>query len=417
MALAPQCAMPRLAGLLLPLDAGAVARRARTLLALHGARKERPLSQVPDVRTRVAAAVAPRDTAATGALTAAMAFRSFQTRIVVSFLVLIDARAGGLVPRRRFRDHAERAHPRQGAAGTAARVFSPGDRRPEPPPHRGGAHPVRGLPVQAGRGSSRSRDPPVGDGQPPEAASGPTSMMMVSLDNTLVADTAHRQARGAGRAALVGFSSLAAQAEQRGEATTFVVIDERLYQLVVVPLRAPAPVAWIGMGFLIDHRLAEELEQTTSSHVSFVQARPANVWTAFTSTLPPSAQRSLVESLEPARVRRSGAPRLRAAGPRVRDPRHAAPVVDAGRHPRHAASLARRRDGAVPGAPGRAPPPLGAGRRRVRRRRGLGRARRQPSRPRARSPPPEESRRATTARSCRCVSATRSATWPRPSIG
>src|SRR6185295_18070212 len=51
------------------------------------------------------------------------------------------------------------------------------------------------------------------------------------------------------------------------------------------------------MAFLIDQRLAEELQQTTSSHVSFVRAGPANVWTAFTSTLPPTVQRTLVEAL------------------------------------------------------------------------------------------------------------------------
>ena len=51
-----------------------------------------------------------------------------------------------------------------------------------------------------------------------------------------------------------------------------MVFDERSYQVVVVPLLAPAPVAWICMGFLIDGNLAQELERTTSSEVSFVRA-------------------------------------------------------------------------------------------------------------------------------------------------
>ena len=122
-------------------------------------------------------------------------------------------------------------------------------------------------------------------------------MMLLSLENTLIADTSHHEARGGDFAAMLGLPKLVEAARQSGEAATFAVIDGRLYQLVVVPLRAPAFMAWIGMAFLIDERLATELQQTTSSHVSFVRAGPANVWTAFTSTLPPTAQRALVESL------------------------------------------------------------------------------------------------------------------------
>ena len=122
-------------------------------------------------------------------------------------------------------------------------------------------------------------------------------MMLLSLENTLIADTSHHEARGGDFAARVGLPKLVEAAQRGGEVATFAVIDDRLYQLVVVPLRAPALMGWVGMAFLIDQRLAEELQQTTSSHVSFVRAGPANVWTAFTSTLPPTVQRTLVEAL------------------------------------------------------------------------------------------------------------------------
>jgi PAS domain S-box-containing protein len=122
-------------------------------------------------------------------------------------------------------------------------------------------------------------------------------VLLLALDGTLIADTLHPEAQGREFLARLGFPTLVDAAEQKGEGTTFAVIDDRLYQLVVVPLRIPAPIAWIGMGFLIDHRLAEELRQATGSHVSFVQAGSARVWTTFTSTLPRSAQRALVETL------------------------------------------------------------------------------------------------------------------------
>ena len=256
-----------------------------------------------------------------------MAFRSFQTRIVVSFLVLITlVQVGSFLAVDSAITQSARTHVKAQLA-TASRVFSQvidaRNRRlieaarilSEDFPFKQVVALHDHATLLSAMDNHRSRI-------------GSDLMMMVSLDNTLIADTAHPAARGAEGAALIGFPRLGAQAEQRGEATTFAVIDERLYQLVVVPLRAPAPVAWIVMGFLIDHHLAEELQETTASHVSFVQARPAHVWTAFTSTLPPSAQRSLVESLSRRESARSGAAGLRTARPRVRDPRHPAALVD-----------------------------------------------------------------------------------------
>src|SRR6185436_16321399 len=63
------------------------------------------------------------------------------------------------------------------------------------------------------------------------------------------------------------------------------------------PLLAPAPIAWIGMGFVVDMKLAEELETTTSAGVSFVQGQPAGQWTPITSTLTADAQRALLTAL------------------------------------------------------------------------------------------------------------------------
>jgi PAS domain S-box-containing protein len=241
-----------------------------------------------------------------------MTFQSFRTRIVVSFLMLITlVQVGSFLAVDAAITQSARTHVKA-QLRTASRVFSQ-------------AIDVRNRRlIEAAR--ILSEDFPfkqvvaLHDHATLLSAMdnhrrriGSDLMMMVSLDNTLIADTAHPEARGDDRAALIGFPGLGVQAEQRGEATTFAVIDERLYQLVVVSLRAPAPVAWIVMGFLIDHQLAEELHETTSSHISFVQAQPANVWTAFTSTLPPSAQRSLVESLS---RHESPDPEPRVFGPR-----------------------------------------------------------------------------------------------------
>jgi PAS domain S-box-containing protein len=225
-----------------------------------------------------------------------MAFRSFQTRIIVSFLALITlVQVGAFIAVNSAITRSARAYVKAQLA-TAAKVFTQViDAR------------NRRL-IEAARILSEDfafkqvvalndRATLLSAMDNHRGRIGSDLMMVASLENALVADTSHREAHAVDYAVLIGFPKLVAAAQESGEVATFAVIDDHLYQLVVVPLRAPDPIAWIGMGFRIDDRLAEELHQTTSSHVSFVRAGSANVWTAFTSTLPPTAQRSLVGAL------------------------------------------------------------------------------------------------------------------------
>lgn len=52
--------------------------------------------------------------------------------------------------------------------------------------------------------------------------------------------------------------------------TDVVKSNGKLYQVVVVPVLAPEPIAWIAMGFLIDEQLAARLKAITGLDVSFV---------------------------------------------------------------------------------------------------------------------------------------------------
>jgi PAS domain S-box-containing protein len=225
-----------------------------------------------------------------------MGFRSFQTRIIVSFFALITlVQIGAFIAVNSAITRSARTYAKAQLA-TAANVFTQvidaRNRRlieaarilSEDFAFKQVVALSEGATLLSAMNNHRKRI-------------GSDLMMVVSLDNRLIADTAHPEPHGVDYAARVGFSQLVTTAQRSGEVATFAVIDDHLYQLVVVPLRAPAPIAWIGMGFLIDDHLAKELQQTTSSHVSFVRASPANVWTAFASTLPPTAQRALVEAL------------------------------------------------------------------------------------------------------------------------
>jgi signal transduction histidine kinase/ActR/RegA family two-component response regulator len=119
-------------------------------------------------------------------------------------------------------------------------------------------------------------------------------MLLVSPDNLVIANTLHPRARQTRFA----FPELIWTAEEAGEATAMMLIDGRPYQMVVVPLLAPVPVAWIGMGFLIDDELARDLERLAHVHVSFVGPRPGGGWSVPATSLPSPLRSVTLGSLD-----------------------------------------------------------------------------------------------------------------------
>jgi adenylate cyclase len=90
-------------------------------------------------------------------------------------------------------------------------------------------------------------------------------LMLVSLDDSVAADTR----RPGGLGAAFPLPRLLEQAEQAGGASLIVAMDGGLYQLAIVPLLAPVPIAWLCAGFSIDDRTAADLRRLTGLHVSF----------------------------------------------------------------------------------------------------------------------------------------------------
>src|SRR5262249_53605835 len=78
--------------------------------------------------------------------------------------------------------------------------------------------------------------------------------------------------------------ALIRSAQQRGKASALLMIDNRLYQVVVVPVLAPDPIAWVAMGFLIDAGFLGELRAITSLHVSFLGQDPNGNWQVLATT-------------------------------------------------------------------------------------------------------------------------------------
>jgi len=106
--------------------------------------------------------------------------------------------------------------------------------------------------------------------------------MLVGMDGRLVADTL--------RPALPGqtfaYPGLIRVAEQYRQAAAMVLVDGGLYQLVVVPVLAPLPVAWLVLGFRIDNQLAGKLQSLTALEMSFAAQEKANgPWRVLATTL------------------------------------------------------------------------------------------------------------------------------------
>lgn len=75
-------------------------------------------------------------------------------------------------------------------------------------------------------------------------------------------------------------------------ADSFALLEEELYALVVIPLLAPRPEAWICLGFSITDEFAADFKSTAGVDISFLQTSERGP-RIFASTLTATAQASL----------------------------------------------------------------------------------------------------------------------------
>jgi len=84
---------------------------------------------------------------------------------------------------------------------------------------------------------------------------GATRMMLVGLDGIISADTG--SARSAGRA--FAFQDALSDAAMRGESTALANLDGKVTWIVIVPVRAPVPIAFIAASIPVGDALLEKL--------------------------------------------------------------------------------------------------------------------------------------------------------------
>ncbi len=121
-------------------------------------------------------------------------------------------------------------------------------------------------------------------------------MLLVDTDGKMIANT-----QSAGDVGHTGhaeqpfqFQELITLAEQNRQAEAMVVLDGELYQMVVVPVLGPLPIAWLVVGFSIDDKFVLNLKSLTALNVSFLgSTKPDDKWQLLASTLPPGTSTTL----------------------------------------------------------------------------------------------------------------------------
>ena len=133
-------------------------------------------------------------------------------------------------------------------------------------------------------------------------------VMVVDLDGDVLGDTLE-QSTGA----RFDLPKLLAEAETSGQASAMVVLHGSLYQLAVVPVLAPVPIAWVVIGQRIDDALTRAQQRLTRLDVSFLSRQGKEGWKLQASTLADDDRRDARRRHDGSALRRHGRERQRAS--------------------------------------------------------------------------------------------------------
>jgi diguanylate cyclase (GGDEF)-like protein len=117
--------------------------------------------------------------------------------------------------------------------------------------------------------------------------------LLIGLDRTIKASTTERLAGDLEKSIL----RLVDRAEQNGSASGIGIVDNRPYQLVVVPVKAPLTIGWVAMAFSIEKRIAGDMRELSSLQVSILSSAGDGNWMMDATTLPQAEAAGLVRHL------------------------------------------------------------------------------------------------------------------------
>ncbi len=118
--------------------------------------------------------------------------------------------------------------------------------------------------------------------------------LLVGLDRQIKATTVQRPAGSLENTIL----SLIDRAEQNDGAVGISIFDNRIYQVLVVPVRAPVTIGWIAMAFPLDDKLAQDMRGLSSLDVSFLVSDAKGGWIVDATTLKSGGEEELAAVLK-----------------------------------------------------------------------------------------------------------------------
>jgi diguanylate cyclase (GGDEF)-like protein len=120
------------------------------------------------------------------------------------------------------------------------------------------------------------------------------AVFLISLEGSVDADTLG--GRFVGRPFPV--PSLVTRSGAQTEASAIVTLDNRPFQFVVVPVRAPEPIAWVCIGFTIDAAALEDVREAADPRLELsLWAHSPEAPPLLVSTLTPEKQLGLLERI------------------------------------------------------------------------------------------------------------------------
>jgi len=122
---------------------------------------------------------------------------------------------------------------------------------------------------------------------------GSTLSMLIGTDKSIKASTQTYPSADLQRNSL----ELVAKAADGNGASDTVIVDDRLFQIVAVPIKAPVTIGWVVMGFPIDQQLVADMRALSSLQVSVLVSNRSGRWQQDVSTLPHSESDMLIQKL------------------------------------------------------------------------------------------------------------------------
>ncbi len=124
-------------------------------------------------------------------------------------------------------------------------------------------------------------------------------VMLVSLEAEVVADTTYAESAGPAAERPFQFADMIDTAEETGRATATTVLDDRIYELVMVPVKAPLTIGWIVIGVESGNAFVGELQRVTTVpvEITFAFQGPDGTWNAPATTLSAPLKDVLLGSL------------------------------------------------------------------------------------------------------------------------